>query len=389
MVKTPLFPEYNKVRALIKILNGLETDLYYNMWAQIWNATGTPQNPVNWKEPDVWIPQRLEKKEASLAFKIWTESKKNVNPRHVRGLKFLIDNYTLLKNVNGKFELTAHGKDFLTAESKTVQNIDMEEGCSFILSLVSVRTVSKRADLYPEWKEYLLNHSNNRTVSVINDSLSKRLKNLVQRKIIVRNGNQYSITNKGKKYLEVFDAHQPIKELTEETKINQMIDEYNNTQRVQLMTELKTMDPFDFEHVIKELLDKMGYDDVEVTSKSNDKGVDVIGIIQKGISAVKDVIQVKRNTRTNIGRRVLDELRGSLHRFQAFQGTVITTLDFSSGAKKSAFESGGAPITLINGETLLDLLIEYEIGIKEKNKISLLSVDHDFFESIAQNRDKV
>ena len=40
--------------------------------------------------------------------------------------------------------------------------------------------------------------------------------------------------------------------------------------------------------------------------------------------------------------------------------------DFAKGAKDAAFEMGAAPITLINGETLLDLLMQHEIGIKKK-----------------------
>ena len=66
-----------------------------------------------------------------------------------------------------------------------------------------------------------------------------------------------------------------------------------------------------------------------------------------------------------MGRKVLDLLRGSLHRFDAVRGTIITTSGFSSGAIKAAHERGAAPITLIDGERLLDLLIENNIGVKK------------------------
>jgi restriction system protein len=42
----------------------------------------------------------------------------------------------------------------------------------------------------------------------------------------------------------------------------------------------------------------------------------VIAHIELGISSMREVIQVKRH-KGNIGRRVLDELHGSLHRFNA------------------------------------------------------------------------
>ncbi len=123
---------------------------------------------------------------------------------------------------------------------------------------------------------------------------------------------------------------------------------------------------YQFEHIIKDLLNSMGYEDVTVTSPTNDKGVDVTGISQHGITTVKEVIQVKRHTTKNITRPVLDSLRGCLHRFNAFQGTIITLSDFAKGAKDAALESGGAPITLINGDKLIDLLISNNVGVNKK-----------------------
>ena len=125
------------------------------------------------------------------------------------------------------------------------------------------------------------------------------------------------------------------------------------------------MDPYKFEHLIKSLLEAMGYSNVEVTSPSGDGGVDVVGDIELGISSIREVVQVKRHT-GSIHRRVLDELRGSLHRFNALRGTIITTGKFATGARAASLEVGGAPITLIDGDKLLDLLLLHEIGLSKK-----------------------
>jgi restriction system protein len=126
------------------------------------------------------------------------------------------------------------------------------------------------------------------------------------------------------------------------------------------------MEPYDFEELIKRLLTKMGYEDPTVTKESNDKGVDVVAEIELGITSVKEVIQVKRRRSSNIHRPAVDKLRGSLHRFGAVRGTIITTSDFSSGTEEAAFEKGAAPITLINGEKLIDLLIEHRLGVRSE-----------------------
>jgi restriction system protein len=117
----------------------------------------------------------------------------------------------------------------------------------------------------------------------------------------------------------------------------------------------------------------MGYTEVEVTKPTNDKGVDVVGNIQLGISEVREAIQVKRQTR-NIRRDILDLLRASLHRYRAVRGTVITLGGFAKGTKDAAFETGVAPITLIDGDRLLDLLIEHGIGVK-KQQIEYIEFD--------------
>jgi restriction system protein len=92
--------------------------------------------------------------------------------------------------------------------------------------------------------------------------------------------------------------------------------------------------------------------------------VDVVGDIVAGISSLRGVVQVKRHE-GNVNRKVLDELRGSLSRFNSVRGTIITTGGFSQGTKIAAFEHGAAPITLIDGERLLDLLIESGIGARK------------------------
>ena len=81
----------------------------------------------------------------------------------------------------------------------------------------------------------------------------------------------------------------------------------------------------------------------------------------------------------NIQRTVLDMLRGSLHRFKAQKGTIITTGDYGKGAKDAAFEMGAAPITLINGETLIDLLLQHQIGVKKKT-VDYYELDESAFQ---------
>lgn len=172
--------------------------------------------------------------------------------------------------------------------------------------------------------------------------------------------------------------------MSEEAQLNKQVEEFNKKQQIIFNEKLHELSPTQFENLIKDLLDSMGYKDVMVTSPTNNKGVDVVGNIQNGITMVREVIQVKKLS-SNIQRPVLDALRGCLHRFDAFQGTIITLSDFSKGTKEAAFERGAAPTTLINGDKLIDLLIENEIAVKNK-QLDYFTVDNSYF---AEGEDEV
>jgi len=124
----------------------------------------------------------------------------------------------------------------------------------------------------------------------------------------------------------------------------------------------------------------MGYDNVRLTGASGDKGVDVVATVQFGITTIEEVVQVKRHQGT-IGRPVLDQLRGALPYHKAIRGTLITLGNFSSGCKDAALFPGAAPITLIDGEHLLDMLIENEVGIREL-EATLYELDDNYFSEL-------
>ena len=137
----------------------------------------------------------------------------------------------------------------------------------------------------------------------------------------------------------------------------------------------------EFEGLIKDLLEAMDYEDVVVTKQSGDKGVDVVGHYQFGITLVKEVVQVKRH-QGSITRPVLDQLRGALPYHQAIRGTIITLGKFAQGCKDGAIYPGAAPITLIDGDKLMELLLKHGVGVK-KRQATLIEIDESIFEEAA------
>jgi len=72
---------------------------------------------------------------------------------------------------------------------------------------------------------------------------------------------------------------------------------------------------------------------------------------------------------------VVRELRGSLQVHE--HGIVITPSDFTSSAQAEADEKGKTHISLINGEQLVELLIEHQVGVaKEEYVVPILDDDY-------------
>lgn len=380
MMKIPLYPEYGMVAKLIPLFDGIPVQTYKSMWNTIRELMGTPQNPVDWRDPDKWIPERLSGSDRELATKIWEKSKKTVNPRRVNEAMFILCGYSLIEDRGGVYVRTADGREFTDSpENAVVQHIDMEEGLIQILRQISLITRGKRSDLLEEWREYTKYNSNLRQEVVIKEYLRRRLLNLVDRGYVSREGNTYTITEKGIGYLRIVEQSNPDGIGNRETEMRSVVESFRKEQRVLLRDYLAKAKPYEFEKIIKDLLTSMGYEDVEVTSPTNDKGVDVVGVIQIGITTVREVVQVKRKLSGNVQRPDLDNMRGCLHRFNAFQSTIITLSDFAKGAKSAAFETGAAPITLINGDKLIDLLISNEVGV-ERRSADYFVVDESYFD---------
>jgi restriction system protein len=381
-VRTPWFPRYSRTRELIKAIQGVPSSKVAKLIKSIWEHVGTPQDPVDWTDPDIWISERLAGEDAELARRIWEMSNRTVNPRHISGPLMFINNYKLLeKDQNDVYKLTEWGEGFINNAAHVIREIDDAEGLLQLLTILSPKTKAKRADLLPEWEQFLSEYSKFGKPSTIKDTLTRRLRNLHERGLIERDGNTYSITDEGLEYLSTISPT----ELNLKREALNSVKNYNKSQLEELKDRLINMHPYQFEHLIKQLLEAMGYEDVEVTKQVGDKGVDVVATVQFGITTIREVVQVKKH-QASIGRRVLDELRGVLPYHNAIRGTIMTTGSISKGCKEFALFPGAAPITLIDGNKLIELLIEHKIGVRVR-PIDMIEVDQELFENTGEQEE--
>lgn len=160
----------------------------------------------------------------------------------------------------------------------------------------------------------------------------------------------------------------------------QKTKDYNIEVTTKLRQQIIDSDPVFFEHLVVKLLSKMGYKgpngSATVTPISNDGGID--GIINQDPLGTSTVyLQAKRYSKDNtVQRPQIQSFYGALQGKGAQRGVFITTSRFSPSAADYARRFS---IVLIDGLTLTDLMLEYEVGVQVKHDYKLYEIDDDFF----------
>lgn len=152
---------------------------------------------------------------------------------------------------------------------------------------------------------------------------------------------------------------------TEEIGLVFQIEQHNERARKKLHDRLLSMPPKDFEELVSQLLVALGFENVIVTNYSNDGGIDVRGTLVVGdVIRVNMAVQAKR-WKGNVQAPIVQQVRGSLGTHD--QGLIITTGGFSSGAIDEAQRANAVPVALMNGDQLVALLVEHNIGLHHKS----------------------
>ena len=142
--------------------------------------------------------------------------------------------------------------------------------------------------------------------------------------------------------------------------------------------------PSFFEHLVVDLLVKMGYggsfaNSAHVTQYAHDDGIDGI-IYEDKLGLDKIYIQAKRYKIDNtIGKPQIQQFSGALDEQKATKGVFITTSSYSKEAKQYV-EKLNKKIVLIDGQELARYMIEYNVGVSTKQVYEVKRLDSDYFE---------
>ncbi|MGI4729912.1 MAG: restriction endonuclease [Janthinobacterium lividum] len=135
-----------------------------------------------------------------------------------------------------------------------------------------------------------------------------------------------------------------------------------------------------FEQICALLLRESGFENVEVTGRSHDGGIDGFGTLEiNPFVSFKVLFQCKRYKGTVSRAQVGDFRNAMLGR--AEKGIIITTGIFSQDAIKEANREGAPKVELVDGEKIVKMFEKVQLGVKPK---TIYEVDLTFFEPYFQ-----
>lgn len=191
-------------------------------------------------------------------------------------------------------------------------------------------------------------------------------------------------------FLEQFESFRQFKsarrglseeETTPQESFEAAYERFRHALAEELLDKLKAMPPAAFERLVVDLLVRMGYGGTrqeagQAIGRSGDGGID--GIINEdrlGLDVV--YIQAKR-WEGSVGRPEVQKFAGALQGHKARKGVFLTTSSFTQEAWEYT-ERIDAKIVLIDGQRLVQLMIDYNVGVSPIAAYEIKKVDHDYF----------
>ena len=169
-------------------------------------------------------------------------------------------------------------------------------------------------------------------------------------------------------------ARQERPEKEEEQDVEEIADSTEDYHTAVLRT-LRSLSPEGFERLCQRLLRESGFEQVVVTGRSGDGGIDGLGILQINPFVSFNVLFQCKRYSGSVNPSQIRDFRGAMQG-RADKGIILTTGTFTVEAKKEARRDGAPPIELVDGDDLVKLFENLEFGLKPRKTFD---IDEAFF----------
>lgn len=149
----------------------------------------------------------------------------------------------------------------------------------------------------------------------------------------------------------------------------------------ELLALVKSISPTFFEHLVLDLMLKMGYggsreDSGLVTNAGADEGID--GIVNEDRLGLDVIYLQAKRWGSTVGRPEIQRFVGALHGQRAKKGVFMTTSTFSQDARDYV-ATIDPKVVLIDGLKLAQLMIDFNVGVSKSQVYEIKRIDSDYF----------
>jgi restriction system protein len=167
-------------------------------------------------------------------------------------------------------------------------------------------------------------------------------------------------------------------ELTQDDSEDRSPDETAGDYQTRLLNLLHDLPAAGFERLCQRLLREAGFEQVTVTGRSGDGGIDGIGILELNVFVSFKVLFQCKRYKGSVGPAAVRDFRGAMMG-RADKGLILTTGSFTPDSKREAVRDGAPPIELVDGSKLIELFEQLELGLEPRKTYDLIESFFDEF----------
>ena len=168
-----------------------------------------------------------------------------------------------------------------------------------------------------------------------------------------------------------------------DTNLGAAIEKANIDTKDDLLKRLRKVKDRAFEEICLELMRAMGYGvRHDLTKKSHDGGIDGI-VYMDALGLDKIYLQEKRfGEGHKVNEKEVRDFIGALSTSTVTKGVFFTTSEFADKAKDAATQAQakGLIVKLIDADKLVELMMEYNVGVQVTETYQRRKIDEDFFD---------
>jgi restriction system protein len=165
--------------------------------------------------------------------------------------------------------------------------------------------------------------------------------------------------------------------LAQQATLKDLVYENESEVKRRIISELQNLGAADFEQFCISLLGPLGYEQLKVTKRGADRGIDGFGLFRQGVVTIRSAFQAKRWRQNPVGRPEIDKFRGAIQG-DYDHGVFLTTGRFTADAEAASIKKGAISLLLLDGQAIAESMIQNGIGVVRR-PVQLFDLDPEFF----------